>query len=178
MESSTIIIVLLLIIICLYIWDINSRDGFTGIGGQFFNVDYNTKKVICDNLTGTDPCVVQTVTPKRKEVCTKKLNFISPTERLGETKGLLSEVLNRRVQLQDSNSNENGMSLDQMDDIEDEMYSREEQIDYQNDNVSYDLNEQKEINNIKIKKYMGSEKKYIQDDNTLSDVDDELLSIN
>ena len=83
MDSKSIIIILLLILIFLNIWDIYNRDGFSNIGGQFFNVDYNTRNVMCDDLTGTNPCIVQTVKPNRKEVCTSKLNFISPNERIG-----------------------------------------------------------------------------------------------
>ena len=140
MDSKSIIIILLLILIFLNIWDIYNRDGFSNIGGQYFNVDYNTRKVMCDDLTGTNPCIVQTVKPNRKEVCTKKLNFISPNERIGMPSPALSD---RRFK--DQISIDNGMSLDQMDDIEDEMYSVDNQL-YK-----------------------------IENENTLSDVDDQLL---
>ena len=60
-----------------------NRDCFSGVGGTFYNVDYKTKDVSCDDLTGTNACVVKTVRPMRKEVCNKKLNFISPNKRIG-----------------------------------------------------------------------------------------------
>ena len=150
MDSKSIIIILLLILIFLNIWDIYNRDGFSNIGGQFFNVDYNTRNVMCDDLTGTNPCIVQTVKPNRKEVCTSKLNFISPNERIGMPSSIQSE---RRFK--DQMSIDNGMSLDQMDDIEDEMYS----VD----------------NKLYIKENDNKIKKYLSDENTLSDVDDQLL---
>ena len=69
-----------------------NRDYFSGVGGTFYNVDYRTKDVSCDNLTGTDACVVKTVRPIRKEVCNKKLNFITPNKRIGTKKVLFDNI--------------------------------------------------------------------------------------
>jgi hypothetical protein len=163
-----------------------NRDCFSGVGGTFYNVDYRTKDVTCDNLTGTDACVVKTVKPIRKEVCNKKLNFISPDKRIGvkefNTKKV-NKVIFDNTSLPEQEdiqvSLDGGMSLDQLDNIQDEMYSN---LDI-SDDVQYDLDKEREINNLKVKNYINSNKQYINNsnenddnDNTLSDVDNQLIS--
>ena len=192
-NSNTVIIVLLCILIFLFIFDMYNRDCFSGVGGTFYNVDYKTKDVSCDDLTGTNACVVKTVRPMRKEVCNKKLNFISPNKRIGTNEiniKKVNKVLFNNTSLREQReqreqpeqediqvSQDGGMSLDQIDNIQDDMLST---LDL-NDDVQYDLDKEREINNLKVKNYINSNKRYTNDtdsnnDNTLSDVDNQLLS--
>ncbi len=139
------------------------RESFSSVAGNFSNVDYNTMEVKCDNLTGTDACVVKTVKPKRKEVCTKKLDFINPTKRIQDMNARASvknmEQLNRRdKEFQD----DMGMSLDQL-------------ANNFDDDVDYVVNINREKNNSKILNIIDN-KKY-KDNNTLSDIDEQLLSL-
>ena len=167
-----------------------NRDYFSGVGGTFYNVDYRTKDVSCDDLTGTNACVVKTVRPIRKEVCNKKLNFISPNKRTGVNEiniKKVNKVLFNNTSLLEKPeqepediqvSQDGGMSLDQIDNIQDEMFSN---LDLNDDDVQYDLDKEREINNSKVKKYISSNKRCTNDnestnDNTLSDVDNQLLS--
>ncbi len=163
MDSHVIIIILLLVLIGLNLWDMFRRESFSSVAGNFSNVDYNTMEVKCDNLTGTDACVVNTVKPKRKEVCTKKLDFINPTKRIQDMNARASsknmEQLNRRnKELQD----DMGMSLDQL-------------ANNFDDDVDYVVNINREKNNSKILNIIDN-KKY-KDNNTLSDIDEQLLSL-
>ena len=179
-DSNTIIIVLLCILIFLYLLDMYKRDYFSGVGGTFFNVDYGTQNVACDDLTGTYPCVVKTTKPNRKEVCNKKYNFISPNKRIGignmgnmGNKGNMGNIGNMNPDpnlnpiINNESDNEMGMSLDQIDDLESNLNSF--------DDVNYNLDEFREKNNLKVKELINSNKQY--DTNTLSDVDEELMSL-
>jgi hypothetical protein len=146
------------------------RESFSSVGGNYFNVDYNTMDVKCDDLTGTDACVVKTVKPKRKEVCTKKLNFISPTQRIQDMNARASsknmKQLNRvsdDMEMDMEMEMDMGMSLDQIaNDLEDDIH--------------YSSNKQRENNNSKILNIIDN-KKY-KDNNTLSDIDEQLISLN
>ena len=187
-DSNTIIIVLLCILIFLYLLDMYKRDyfsGISGVAGTFFNVDYQTQSVLCDDLTGTYPCVVKTVKPIRKEVCNKKYNFISPNKRIGNNINQANQAnqanqvnqvnqVNQANQANQDIENEMGMSLDQLDDLESNMNSFDDNND--DDDVNYDLDELKEKKNLKVKSLINSNKQY--DTNTLSDVDEELMSLN
>ncbi len=159
-ESNTIIIILLSVLIALYLIDMYNRECFSSIGNTFFNVDYNTMDVKCDDLTGSTPCVVKTVKPKRKEVCNKKLQFINPVQRIRE--------MNARATAKnmDQLSVEMGMSLDQLD-----------MGNSQDDDVNYDTNAnlEREKNNTKIKNNIKSKN---NEENTLSDIDDQLITLN
>lgn len=175
LDKTTLIIILLLILISLHVWVVYKNEYFTTFTGQYFNVDYNTKNVNCDDLTGTNPCVVKTVKPKRKTVCTKKYNFISPTDRIRD--------MNARAATKNLDKISNsmgGMSLDDLDNIQDDIQSNLnslDNVDLYNDVVNYNINEQREKKNSDIRNSLNKNKKYI-DENTLSDIDRELLSIN
>ena len=174
LDSNTIIIVLLCILIFLYLLDMYKRDYFSGVAGTFFNVDYQTQDVVCDDLTGTYPCVVKTTKPNRKEVCNKKYNFISPNKRIGmnninqvKTDPIIANELDNNNNNNNDNDNDNemGMSLD-------DLYSNPNSFD----DVKYELDELREKKNLKVKNLINSNKQ--NDTNTLSDVDEELMSLN
>ncbi len=166
MDTHVVIIILLLILIGLNLWDMYRRESFSSVGGNYFNVDYKTMDVKCDDLTGTDACVVKTVKPRRKEVCTKKLNFISPTQRIQDMNARASSKNIQQLNRMDSGIPDDmdmGMSLDQIaNDFEDD--------------IEYSSNKKRENNNSKILNIIDN-KKY-KDNNTLSDIDDQLISLN
>ena len=167
-DSHVVIIILLLVLIGLNLWDMYRRESFSSVGGNYFNVDYNTMDVKCDDLTGTDACVVKTVKPKRKEVCTKKLNFISPTQRIQD--------MNARASSKNMKQS-NRMDGDILDDMDLDMGMSLDQIANNfEDDIEYNSNKQRENNNSKILNIIDN-KKY-KDNNTLSDIDEQLISLN
>lgn len=165
-----IIIILLLVLIGLNLWDMCRRESFSSVGGNYFNVDYNTMDVKCDDLTGTDACVVKTVKPKRKEICTKKFNFISPTQRIQDMNARASSK-----NMKQSNSTDEGMQ-DNMDMNMDMGMSLDQIANDFEDDIHYNSNKQREKNNLKILNIIDN-KKY-KDNNTLSDIDEQLISLN
>lgn len=167
LDSNTIIIVLLCILIFLYLLDMYKRDYFSGVSSTFFNVDYKTQDVACDDLIGTYPCVVKTTRPNRKEVCNKKYDFISPNKRIGNNMNQvkIDPVIYKESDQDQDQNNELGISLD-------DLYSNQNSFD----DVNYDLDESREKNNLKVKNLINSNKQY--ETNTLSDVDEELMSLN
>ncbi len=177
MDSNTIIIVLLLILISLYIWDIMNREGFFPYDDNIFaNVNYNTPIQNCGSLAGPSPCAVRTVRPRRKEICNKKLDFESPDKRIG------NPTMNARQNVKYNQKEVDfGMSLDDLDDIDEiggEVGS-EVKLDL-NDDVMYQQDRKRETDNKKIieniiKYDNGS---ISNEGNTLSDVDEQLLSLN
>jgi hypothetical protein len=157
MDSKTIIILLSIIIVLIYIYDMYNKEGFKNYRNnesfEFADVDYNTTKVICDNLTGTNNCIINTVKPDRKIVCNKNL--------LIENKSLDDIDI--------------GMSMDQMD-----MLSVEELDKLNIDQMSMD---QMNINkmNIDIKRQYPQQNISINEDlmsandmNTLSDIEEQI----
>ena len=171
-ETHIVIILLLLVLIGLNVWDMYRRESFSSVGGNYFNVDYNTMDVKCDDLTGTDACVVKTVKPKRKEVCTKKLNFISPTQRIQDMNARASSKNMKQL-----NSVDNVMDMDMDLDMDMDMGMSLDQIanDFEDD-IEYSSTKQRENNNSKILNIIDN-KKY-KDNNTLSDIDEQLISLN
>jgi hypothetical protein len=171
-NTHIVIIILLLLLIGLNVWDMYRRESFSSVGGNYFNVDYNTMDVKCDDLTGTDTCVVKTVKPKRKEVCTKKLNFISPTQRIQDMNARASSKNMKQL-----NRVSDDMDMDMEMEMDMEMGMSLDQIanDFEDD-IQYSSNKQRENNNSKILNIIDN-KKY-KDNNTLSDIDEELISLN
>jgi hypothetical protein len=198
MNKDTIIIVLLIILIGLYIWDMYKREHFMGYGP----VDYNTLKVNCDNLTGSRPCVVDTVKPSRDLVCNKRFEVVDPNTLRDKTnprnirKGIIE-----KGGMEMSNSNDmdliikdkrnkvnileddNALSFDELDKLSmDQMDMSEMNVQPMdmmmnkmaifNDDVSYSTNNEKDNHNKNIKNKISN------DMDTLSDVEKELISIN
>jgi hypothetical protein len=165
----------------------------------FASVNYSTGNVSCDNLTGTDACVVKTVKPKRDIVCDKRFDIVNQNnsdrlnprnirkdlvdtgmnmdqDTLDEMKlNIKNKVVNQYGQL------DNGLSFDELDQLSMEQMDMnnmniqklDNQMDLMSDDVSYSLNHEKDLQNKKIRDRMRN-----SDTNTLSDVDDELLSLN
>ena len=180
MDTHVVIIILLLVLIGLNLWDMCRRESFSSVGGNYFNVDYNTMDVKCDDLTGTDACVVKTVKPKRKEVCTKKLNFISPTQRIQDMNARASSKNMKQLNRVDgviSDDLDMNMDMDMDNDLDMDMGMSLDQIANDNeDDIHYSSNKQRENNNLKILNIIDN-KKY-KDNNTLSDIDEQLISLN
>ncbi len=214
---DTIIIVLLIVLIGLYIWDMYRREHFMG----FASVNYNTENVRCDNLTGSDPCVVKTVKPKRDIVCNKKFDVVNqqsehteydksgrPNPRTirrrlvdngmrmdldgnldenlindiddmnradnsssrSENKDMKITMKNKQCDSALSSDELDILSMDQMDMSNMNVQKMDDMMNLMSDDVSYQVNNDK--HNKKVKSCIDI------DSNTLSDVEQELMSLN
>ncbi len=186
MTRDTIIIVLLIVLIGLYIFDMYRKEGFMGWGP----VNYNTRKVPCDNLTGGDACVVQTVKPKRDIVCNKRFDVVNQNNLDNSNPRNLRRGLKGSGMEMDNISNEmklkiknkmvdNGLSFDELDQLSMEqmdmnnmnVQKMDDQMDIMSDDVSYSKNNEKDMHNKRARDAL-------KDNDTLSDVDNELISLN
>ncbi len=198
MNRDTIIIVLLIVLIGLYIWDMYRREHFMGYGP----VNYNTLKVKCDYLTGSRPCVVDTVKPSRDLVCNKKLNVVDSNNLINKPnprtvrRGIIQQD---SMQIPDSKDmdliikdkrnkvnileDDNALSFDELDKLSmDQMDMTRMNVQPMdmmmnnmsmiNDDVSYGTNNEKETHNKTIKSKINN------DLDSLNDVEKELISIN
>lgn len=189
MNRDTIIIVLLVVLIVLYIWNNYRKENFMG----FASVNYNTFDVACDDLTGTDACVVKTVKPSRELVCNKRLNIVDPNnlyksnprnlrKSLVDISGMaMDQESQNEMKLKIKNKMiDNGLSFDELDQLSmDQMdmsrmnvQKMDDMMDIMSDDVSYSQNNVKELHNKKVRESLNI------DNNTLSDVEEELLSLN
>ena len=80
------IILLVIILVVIYLTNFMSKENFTiGYDPNAFDyesVNYNTRKQNCDELTYTpEECVVDTVVPSNKVVCTESLTPITNNEK-------------------------------------------------------------------------------------------------
>lgn len=80
------IILLVIILVIIYLTNFMSKENFTiGYDPNAFDyepVNYNTRKQNCDELTYTPKeCVVDTVVPSNKVVCTESLSPITNNEK-------------------------------------------------------------------------------------------------
>lgn len=186
MTRDTIIIVLLIVLIGLYIFDMYRKEGFSG----WAPVNYNTRLVSCDNLTGGDACVVQTVKPKRDLVCNKRFNIVNQDfQDTSNPRNLRKGLKGNGIEM-DNISNEmklniknkmidNGLSFDELDQLSmDQMDMNnmnvqlmDNQMDLMSDDVSYSKNNEKDMHNKRIRDAL-------KDNDTLSDVENELISLN
>jgi hypothetical protein len=178
MDSNIIIIILLIILISLYIWDIMNRECFYPYDDNIFmHVDYNTRMQNCGSLTGPETCgPVKTVRPRRKEICDKELNFERPDKRIGNPSPNSRQIIKYGNQKQV----DFGMSMDELDDVNDENEVDSEMKLELDDNVLYNEDKKREFDN---KKIIQNIIKYDEDSirnekNTLSDVDEQIISLN
>ena len=180
LDSNTIIIILLIFLIILFLWDMNRREPFFG-GSDYEPVNYNKRGQPCDNLTGSNPCVVDTVIPSKKIVCNKNLDPVDtnscpkPKSKKNAKTNMYSCIENVDMGL--SMDELDQMSMDQMnmeqmnvDKVRKQQINLEQQFLNQSNVDADNINQ----NNLEIKNTTNN--KY--DNNTLSDIDRELVSFN
>ncbi len=189
MKRDTIIIVLLLVLIGFYIWNMYRKENFMG----FATVNYNTLNVACDDLTGSDACIVKTVKPSRELVCNKRFDVVN-TNNLDKSnpRNIRKSLEDVGGMAMDQNSQDemklriknkfvdNGLSFDELDQLSmDQMdmsqmnvQKMDDMMDLMSDDVSYSQNKVKELHNKKVRESLN------RDNNTLSDVEEELITLN
>lgn len=160
-----IIIILLIILIILYIIDMYNRESFKVLtmvkpnpnSLHYGNVNYNTPYENCKDNLGSPlnkQCVVKTVIPKRKSVCNNRLDVI------------------------DLNTEHNSLlSFD--DKVDNELIKILDDVDYCDNDSKYQDQKNNKIknllmNDIDIKSLNSIDSYY----NTLSDIDDEIKTLN
>lgn len=162
------------------------KEGFMG----WAPVNYNTRNVQCDNLTGGDACVVKTVKPKRDIVCNKRFDVINQNyQDMSNPRNLRKELNGSGMQM-DNISNEmklriknniidNGLSFDELDQLSMEQMDMnnmniqkiDNRMNLMSDDVSYSQNLEKDMHNKRVRDGL-------KDNDTLSDVENELITLN